>query len=146
LVAGEADVDATPFCRYRLGADPMRRFIAAVLAGICVLAAACAGNNSSAPASPSAKAGSGGSTTSTPPPPVAVRSEMGDDTAYVSDKNCLAVYDAVELPVYAGSGWSAVRHQNLRQPGDKFTELVEQAVVLFPAAADAAAFFTTSTK
>jgi serine/threonine kinase PknH len=149
----------------------MRRFTAAALAGICVLAAACGGSNSSAPAASSAKSGAGGSTTSTPPPPVAVSAldglllsvdqintamgatgmtvigstytKLGDDTAIISDKNCLADQDAGELPVYTGSGYSAVRSQSLQQP-DKLRDYVDQNVILFPDATSAAAFFTAS--
>jgi serine/threonine kinase PknH len=110
-------------------------------------------------------------TTSTPPPPVAagaldglllstdqIDTAMGttgmtvinsdtnlvDDTAHISDKNCLAVYDGGELPVYAGSRWTAIRGQLLHQPGDTWTAYVHQAVVLFPDATDAAAFFNAS--
>jgi len=148
----------------------VRRLTATALAGICVLGAACDSNKSSAP--PSAKSGSGPSTSSTPAPPVAVgaldglllspdqvNSAMGasgmivtetaikmfDDTDRISDKNCLVAFNG-ELPVYAGSGWTATRERYMQQPGDKFTEEVDQSVVLFPAATDAAAFFTTSTK
>jgi len=69
---------------------------------------------------------------------------MTDATADMSDKDCLAVAFPAQFPVYAGSGWTAVRKQDLRQPGDKPTEWAEQAVVRFPAATDAAAFFTDS--
>jgi hypothetical protein len=69
---------------------------------------------------------------------------MTDATADISDKDCLAVAFPAQFPVYAGSGWTAVRKQDLREPGDKPTEWAEQAVVLFPAATDAAAFFTDS--
>ena len=69
---------------------------------------------------------------------------MTDATADISDKDCLAVAFPAQFPVYAGSGWTAVRKQDLREPGDKPTGWAEQAVVLFPAATDAAAFFTDS--
>ena len=151
----------------------MRRLTATALAGICVLGAACGNSNkSSAPVPPSVKSGGGGSTSSTPPPPVAVSAldglllspdqvntamgasgmivtetsnKMFDDTGRISDKDCLFAFNG-ELPVYAGSGWTTTREQYLQQPGDKFTEEVDQSVSLFPAATDAAAFFTTSTK
>jgi hypothetical protein len=112
----------------------MRRFTVAALAGICVLAAACGGN------SDKSTSGGGGPTSSTPSPPLAVGAldglflssdqintamgttgmtaagsgaKLADDTALISDKNCLAVQDSAELPVYAGSGWTAVRGQVL---------------------------------
>ncbi|WP_422226661.1 sensor domain-containing protein [Mycobacterium sp.] len=46
--------------------------------------------------------------------------------------------------VYAGSGWSASRLLNLQEPGDTWTHLVFQDVVLFSSARDADAFFTAS--
>ena len=122
--------------------------------------------------SPSKTAGPSSPTAFSPPPPVVVsaldglllsadqgNTAMGatgmtvvqsetnlvESTAVLSDKNCLAVADPAERPVYAGSRWTAARVQFLRQPGDKETEYVDQAVVLFPAATDAAAFFTAST-
>ncbi|MGB6206244.1 sensor domain-containing protein, partial [Mycobacterium sp.] len=45
--------------------------------------------------------------------------------------------------VYEGSGWTALRGNNLQEPGHE-THLVGQAVVLFPSAPDADAFFTAS--
>jgi len=145
----------------------VRRFTAAALAGICVLAVACGGN------SDKSNSGSGGPTSSTSSPPLAVGAldglflspdqinaamgttgmaaallgtKLADDTALISDKNCLAVQDSAEFPVYTGSGWTAMRGQVLQQPADKPTEFVDQALVLFPAATGAAAFFTASAK
>ena len=46
-----------------------------------------------------------------------------------------------QAQVYAGSGYSAEREQTL-QEGDNFTHYVQQAVVLFPSANQAGAFFT----
>ena len=155
-----------------IGADHVRRFMVVAVAGICVLTAACGGNSDK---SPFAKGGNGSSASSAPPPPLAASAldglllssdqidtamgatgmgvawsnnngELPDDTETVSDKNCLANYYPGELPVYAGSGWITARNQQLHQPGSDFTAFVQQAVVLFPAATDAAAFFTTSTK
>ncbi|MGH3560285.1 MAG: sensor domain-containing protein, partial [Mycobacterium sp.] len=47
--------------------------------------------------------------------------------------------------VYAGSGYTAVRDQTLSE-GDNFAHYVDQAVVLFPTAKQATAFFNTSAK
>jgi serine/threonine kinase PknH len=78
---------------------------------------------------------------------VTVRSTtLIDNTAYISDKACLAVSRIGDRAAYAGYGLDDVRVQLLRQPGDNFKDLVVQMVALFPAATDAAAFFTTSTK
>ncbi len=69
---------------------------------------------------------------------------MEDDSAEVSDKACLAMFGAVQDGTYAGSGWSAVREQLLREPGDNWTHSVAQGVVSFSSAHDAGAFFTAS--
>jgi len=69
-------------------------------------------------------------------------SEINDFSPNVADKACLPLAGPAGAGVYAGSGWTAVRKQQLDQP-DR-THLVGQAVVLFPAAHDATAFFTAS--
>jgi serine/threonine-protein kinase len=69
---------------------------------------------------------------------------MVDYSASVADKACLPMVSPVQSPVYAGSGWSAVRGQGLRDPGDNPTHVVVQDVVLFSSAHDAGAFFTAS--
>ena len=68
---------------------------------------------------------------------------MSDDSATMEPKECLAIDGAAQAPVYAGSGFSAERDQTL-QEGDNFTHYVAQAVVLFPSAKQADAFFTVS--
>jgi serine/threonine-protein kinase len=71
---------------------------------------------------------------------------MPDDSADVPNVDCLAIYYAGEKAVYSGSGWSDVQVQQLEERDnsgfDKY--YVAQAVVLFPSASQAAAFFTTS--
>jgi hypothetical protein len=69
---------------------------------------------------------------------------LWENSANVADKDCLFAFDPAEAAVYAGSGWSAMRGQEVGEPGDNVTHFVSQAVVLFPFASDAAAFFTTS--
>jgi serine/threonine-protein kinase len=71
---------------------------------------------------------------------------MGDDSATVSDKACLPLYAPVQAQVYAGTGWTAVRGQQIadHQSASVITSFVLQNVVLFPSAHDAGAFFTAS--
>lgn len=73
------------------------------------------------------------------------RDVMPDDSATMKPKECLAIDGAVQAPVYDGSGFTAVRDQALNN-GDNFTHFAEQAVVLFPIAKQANAFFTASAK
>ncbi|MCV7101279.1 sensor domain-containing protein, partial [Mycobacterium palustre] len=60
--------------------------------------------------------------------------------AHVDNPNCLGVYHPAELPVYQGSGWTAVQGQVLREPGDRPHNTVIQAVVSFPTAEAATDF------
>jgi PknH-like extracellular domain len=69
---------------------------------------------------------------------------MGDASANVADKACLPLDAPEQAAAYADSGWTAVRGQNLQEPGDPHAHLVGQAVVLFSSAHDAGAFFTAS--
>ena len=68
---------------------------------------------------------------------------MSDDSATMEPRECLAVDGSAQVQVYAGSGYTAERDQTL-QEGDNFTHYVEQAMVLFPSASQAGAFFTAS--
>lgn len=68
---------------------------------------------------------------------------MPDDSATMAPRECLAVDGAAQAQIYAGSGYTAERDQTL-QEGDNFAHYVEQAVVLFPTAKQASAFFTAS--
>ena len=69
--------------------------------------------------------------------------EMSDDSGAMEPKECLAVDGSAQAQVYANSGYTAERDQTL-QEGDNFTHYVQQAVVLFPSAKQAGAFFTAS--
>jgi hypothetical protein len=150
-----------------LEGSQVRQPIAVAIAGIAVLAAAC-GHNTQKASTPS--------NTSTPPPvavpaldglllpppdintamaakdmSVAVAyNKMSDVSSELSDnvKDCQMVVLPAQLPVYANSRWTAVRGQSLRQPGDAsgFTHTVDQAVVSFPTAADATAFYNVSSQ
>ena len=71
--------------------------------------------------------------------------QMWDDSAEVPDKDCRFADGPAEAPVYAGSGWTAVRGGSLQQPGH-FTHFAGLVVVSFPSADDAAAFFTASSE
>ena len=70
---------------------------------------------------------------------------LSDDSATMEPKECLAIDGAAQAQVYAGSGYSAMREQTLRD-GDESAHYVDQAVVLFPTAKQAAAFFDASAK
>lgn len=146
----------------------MRQLIAAVaVAGICILTASC---HSLLNQGPKASTTTSKTTTTKAPPPVAEgalkgfllapeqinpamgatemtvtksRTAMSDDSATMAPKECLAIDSSAQAQVYAGSGFTAERDQTL-QEGDNFTHYAEQAVVLFPTAKQAGAFFTTS--
>jgi serine/threonine-protein kinase len=69
----------------------------------------------------------------------------GNGPARVSDQACIPLSAAASTAVYADSGWTAVRGQELKWPATG-TPLhdVAQFVVLFSSSHDAAAFFATS--
>lgn len=146
----------------------MRRLVVALaVVGMGIPAVACGSNNSSHSTKTSATTTT--TTTSTAPPvaergldgllltPEQVNTAMGatemtvtrnrdkmsDDSDTMAPKECLAIDGSAQAQVYAGSGDTAERDQTL-QEGDNFTHFVEQAVVLFPSAKQANAFFTTS--
>jgi hypothetical protein len=144
----------------------MRQLIAAAaVAGICIFTAGCHSQPNEGPNASTTK-----STTTRKAPPLAEgalkgfllapeqinaamgasemtitksRIAMSDDSAAMAPKECLAVDSSAQAQVYAGSGFIAVRDQTL-QEGDNFTHYAEQAVVLFPTAKQAGAFFTAS--
>ncbi|WP_041783168.1 sensor domain-containing protein [Mycolicibacterium chubuense] len=67
--------------------------------------------------------------------------EMTDHSAGVSDPACLGAIYGAEEPVYAGTGWTAVRDRVAREPTDDNDHWVEQTAVLYPAAQNAQDFF-----
>lgn len=73
----------------------------------------------------------------------ATSAAMNDASAQVADKACLPAQGPAQATVYEGSGWSTVREQGLHEPGN-FSHFVLQALVLFPSAHDADAFFASS--
>lgn len=70
--------------------------------------------------------------------------QMTDHSAKVSDPDCLGAIYGAEDPVYAGSGWTAVRDQVVHEPGQDNEHWVEQTVVRYPSAAKAQKFFDDS--
>jgi hypothetical protein len=67
--------------------------------------------------------------------------EMTDHSGEVSDPDCLGAIYGAEGPVYDGSGWTAVRDQVVREPGEDNEHWVEQTAVLYPSADKAQKFF-----
>ena len=140
--------------------------IALSVAGACILFAGCGGDDQ-----PNADKFSATSTTATPtakpldkfalpnlllnPEQVNVAMgaadmavttthfEMSDDSATMEPRECLAIDGAAQAQVYAGSGFTDERDQTLKQ-GDNFTDYALQAVVLFPSAKQANAFYEAS--
>src|ERR1700686_637812 len=145
----------------------MRPLTAALaVTGICILTAGC--SSASNQSSKTSTTTSTTTTTTAPPvaetaldglllPPEQVNTAMGatemtvtkthtsmsDDSATMAPKECLAIDGSAQAEVYAGSGYTAERDQTL-QEGDNFAHYVEQAVVWFPSAKQAGAFFTAS--
>ena len=70
--------------------------------------------------------------------------EMTDHSDEVSDPDCLGAIYGAEEPVYAGSGWTAMRDQVAREPDEDNEHWVEQTAVLYPSAENAQKFFDDS--
>ena len=70
--------------------------------------------------------------------------QMTDHSGEVSDPDCLGAIYGAEDPVYAGSGWTAMRDQVVREPSESNEHWVEQTAVLYPTAEKAQAFFEDS--
>jgi hypothetical protein len=62
----------------------------------------------------------------------------------VSNPDCLGAAHIVQPPVYADSGYTAVKFDVLHEPGQRYTHSIEQAVTTFPSADQALAFVQTS--
>jgi hypothetical protein len=69
---------------------------------------------------------------------------MTDHSADVSDPDCLGAIYGAEEPVYAGSGWTAMRDQVAREPDEDNDHWVEQTAVIYPSAENAQKFFDDS--
>ena len=72
--------------------------------------------------------------------------EMTDHSGNVSDPDCLGVMYGAEEPVYAGTGWTAMRDEIAREPAADNDHWVEQTAVIYPSAAKAQKFFDDSTR
>jgi hypothetical protein len=70
--------------------------------------------------------------------------EMTDHSGDVSDPDCLGAIYGAEEPVYAGSGWTAMRDQVAREPSEDNEHWVEQTAVMYPSADKAQKFFDES--
>lgn len=70
--------------------------------------------------------------------------EMSDHSSTVDDVGCLGSLYGAEEPVYAGSGWSAVHDEVIREPGSDNKHWIEQTAVLFASPDRAENFFGTS--
>lgn len=70
--------------------------------------------------------------------------EMTDHSGDVSDPRCLGAIYGAEEPVYAGSGWTAMRDQVAREPDPNNDHWIEQTAVLYPSAEKAQGFFAKS--
>ena len=62
----------------------------------------------------------------------------------VSNPDCLGAAHIVQPPVYADSGYTAVKFDVLREQGERYTHSIEQAVTTFPAADQALSFVQAS--
>lgn len=74
---------------------------------------------------------------------------MWDWSASVSDTNCLAIDGPAQDKVYANTGWTAICGQRLDDSVDdskRRKHYAIQAVVVFPSARDASAFYDSSTQ
>lgn len=67
-----------------------------------------------------------------------------DDSKVVADQACRVTAIDADTDSYAGSGWTAVREQSLRERGHHAAHYADQAVVLFPSADKASAFYTAT--
>jgi PknH-like extracellular domain len=75
--------------------------------------------------------------------------KMWDWSAHVDDRNCLGVDGPAQDKVYANTGWTGMRGQRLDDSTDgskRRNHYAIQAVVAFPSARDAAAFYKSSTQ
>jgi hypothetical protein len=70
--------------------------------------------------------------------------EMTDHSGQVSDPDCLGAIYGAEDPVYAGSGWTTMRDQVVREAGEDNEHWVEQTAVLYPSAEKTQKFFDDS--
>ncbi|ULN27056.1 sensor domain-containing protein [Mycolicibacterium smegmatis] len=70
--------------------------------------------------------------------------QFNDSSAAMDDPDCLAAAFGAQERVYAGTGWTAVRDQIVREPGSFSPHWIEQVVVLFTSDLHARDFFDQS--
>jgi hypothetical protein len=70
--------------------------------------------------------------------------QMTDHSKDVSDPDCLGAIYGAEDPVYSDSGWTAMRDQVAREPGENNEHWIEQTAVLYPSSENAQKFFDKS--
>lgn len=70
--------------------------------------------------------------------------EMSDNSAAVSDRDCLAAMYGGEQLVYSGSEWTALRDEVVQEPNDDNHHWVEQIAVLYPNSTKAREFVEQS--
>lgn len=71
--------------------------------------------------------------------------EMSDSAEAVSDPDCVGSIFGAEDLAYRDSGFTAVRDQVAREPGDGNEHWIEQAVVLYPTEEQATGFASAAT-
>jgi hypothetical protein len=71
--------------------------------------------------------------------------DMSDNSAAVSDPDCLGSLFGSEKDVYEAHHWTAVRDEVAREPSDGNDHWVQQTIVLYPVADDAQMMFADST-
>lgn len=70
--------------------------------------------------------------------------EMTDDSADVSDPDCIGALYTAEEPVYADTGYTAVLTRLASESGDEYEHWVEETAVVMPSAQDAEEFVAES--
>lgn len=157
-------MDSITVARAVVGKPSVRtcRRPAALIVGLCMLSAACAtptsGETATTPPTPSAAPVATAALEGLLPNPTDVNSAMGttamtvtgglntmwDDSTEMKDAECRFADGPAMAPVYAGSGFTAVRGGELQEPGGASPHYAGMAVVAFPSPDGAARFFTDS--
>lgn len=70
--------------------------------------------------------------------------EMTDDSADISDPDCLGALYTAEEPVYQDTGYTALLTRLASEPGDDYEHWVEQTAVIVPSLEDAEKFVDES--
>ncbi len=70
--------------------------------------------------------------------------EMTDDSADISDPDCLGAFYTAEEPVYQGTGYTALLTRLASEPGDDYEHWVEETAVIVASIEDAEKFVDQS--